>query len=81
MARAATARHNSDVRRPVVTALLLLASSLASLAWLGWQATAVLAAAGVPPAHAEAEVRILTGLLILGAWVVAWRWYRRSEER
>jgi len=65
--------------RSLGTALLLLASTLASLAWLGWQATTVAAAVGMPPTRGDAELRILTGLLILGAWVVAWRLYRRSE--
>ncbi len=66
--------------RSILAALLLAVSAAASIGWLGWQATTVLAAAGGPPGHAEAELRILSGLLILGGWVVAWRLYRRSEE-
>lgn len=69
------------MRRSIQTALLLAASAVASLAWLGWQGATVLAAAGGPPSHAEAELRILSGLIILGGWVVAWRRYRSSEER
>ncbi len=64
--------------RSVATGLLLLVSAVASLAWLGWQATTVVAA-GEPPGRADAELRIMSGLLILGAWVIAWRLYRRSE--
>ncbi|HWP62794.1 MAG TPA: hypothetical protein VNO86_04920 [Candidatus Binatia bacterium] len=68
------------MRRSVATALLLVGSAAASVAWLGWQATTVLASGAEPPGRADAELRILTGLLILAAWVVAWRRYRRSEE-
>ncbi|GIW20698.1 MAG: hypothetical protein KatS3mg065_0994 [Chloroflexota bacterium] len=76
----AVPRQNGPVSRSLLAALLLGVSAVASLAWLGWQATTVLAAAGGPPGHAEAELRILSGLLILGGWIVAWRLYRRSEE-
>jgi hypothetical protein len=69
------------VRRSIVTGLLLAASAVASVVWLGWQGTTALAAAGGPPSHAEAELRILSGLVILGGWVVAWRLYRGSEEQ
>lgn len=69
------------MRRSIVTGLLLAASAVASVAWLGWQGTIVLATAGGSPSHADAELRILSGLVILGGWVVAWRLYRRSEEQ
>ncbi len=69
-----------DVLRSVATVALLALSAVASLAWLGWQATSVAAGGGGIVPRSEAELRILTGLVILVGWVLAWRLYRHSGE-
>lgn len=51
---------------------------MASVVWLGWQMTSA-AAGGPPTGRAEIELRILSGLVILGVWVLAWRRYRGPE--
>lgn len=64
--------------RSVGTILLLGTAVMASVVWLGWQMTSA-AAGGPPTGRAEIELRILSGLVILGVWILAWRRYRGPE--